>query len=249
MEDEILKKYSKEQLLELMDYMQKKNITPNELIENDDLKRKGKKGVNATRALTEEEYRDIISLLLTGGFKYKIIDVVTKKGISKKALVERTFKPMPKIALALEVQANLGLRIGDVLSLTPNSIKDGKLQLKETKTKKLQNRPISKEIYLLIREYIYENSIEKDERIFNFTKRYVSKYLKIVADHLGLSNIGTHSFRKFYATHIYYKSGKDIGLVRDLLNHSSVAITENYININKEKVDEVSASMNLIVEV
>ena len=45
-------------------------------------------------------------------------------------------------------------------------------------------------------------------------------------------NIGTHSFRKFFVNEIYKDNGCDIALVQQLLQHSSVAITQRYIGIS-----------------
>ena len=63
-----------------------------------------------TRALTEEQYRKIITTINEG--------FVTAAG-------ERV-KPNSRIATALTLEANLGLRISDILHLTINQIvKDG----------------------------------------------------------------------------------------------------------------------------
>ena len=80
--------------------------------------------------------------------------------------------------------------------------------------------------------------ITEDEIIFPITERTVQKYLAKVADHLGYENIGTHSFRKYYATDIYNSNDHDIVLVQNLLQHSSAAITQRYIGITSEKIEK-----------
>ena len=50
--------------------------------------------------------------------------------------------------------------------------------------------------------------------------------------------IGTHSFRKWYATEIYKNNGYDITLVQRLLQHSSAAITQRYIGIEPQRIEE-----------
>ena len=73
-----------------------------------------------TVALTETEYRESIDLLRTG-FE----------------LNGKIVKPNPRIATIVMLQATLGLRLGDVLALTVDSIiRDGnryRLNIKEEK--------------------------------------------------------------------------------------------------------------------
>lgn len=60
----------------------------------------------------------------------------------------------------------------------------------------------------------------------------------LVCDYLGFEGIGTHSFRKWYATEIYKNNGYDITLVQRLLQHSSAAITQRYIGIEPQRIEE-----------
>lgn len=55
---------------------------------------------------------------------------------------------------------------------------------------------------------------------------------------LGYEEIGTHSFRKWYATEIYNSNGYDIALVQRLLQHSSAATTQRYIGIEPQRIEE-----------
>ena len=66
----------------------------------------------------------------------------------------------------------------------------------------------------------------------------MQKQLKLVCDYLGLPGIGTHSFRKFYATEIYRDSGYNIALVQQLLQHSSAAVTQRYIGIQQQEIEQ-----------
>ncbi|OJT80400.1 integrase [Clostridioides difficile] len=60
----------------------------------------------------------------------------------------------------------------------------------------------------------------------------IQKQLRIICKHLNLYNISTHSFRKLYATTQFEKSNNNLELVKELLNHSSVATTQRYIRGN-----------------
>ncbi len=185
---------------------------------------------NATRALSKEEFVLIIKTLRTG-FKY-----LNKMGN------EKLFKSNNRIATILLIQANLGLRIGDLLKLRLNNIiQDGeryRLDLVEQKTNKRRIFTVPLEIYNYIKLYCYENSISPTAQIFPIGERAVQKQLKIVADYLGLANVSTHSFRKYFATQVYINNNYDIMLVKELLQHSSVRTTQRYITMNRETVEK-----------
>ena len=174
-----------------------------------------------TVALTEEQYRKIITTM--------------KEGSS-------CFRANRRIAMALSIEANFGLRICDILQLRLcDIVKDGeryRLDIVEQKTGKKREFTVPFEIYNYIKSYCYDNGIEADEIIFPITERAVQKHLKHVCDYLGYKDISTHSFRKFYATNIYNQSGYNVALVQILLQHSSAAVTQKYIGIQQKDVED-----------
>ena len=183
-----------------------------------------------TVALTPEQYAEIINTMLTGG---------------------AGFRSNSRIAVALVLEANLGLRIEDVLNLHLNDIiRDGsryRLDITEHKTGKKRIFTVPFQIYQYIENYCLKNQIKTDEIIFSITERTVQKYLQKIADYLGYENIGTHSFRKYYATDIYNNNDHDIVLVQNLLQHSSAAITQRYIGINTAQMENaIQRHINLL---
>lgn len=186
-----------------------------------------------TRTIDEETYKLIISTIQKG-FEYQGV----------------MHKPNERIATVLQLEYNLGLRIGDILNLTMNSfMKDGsryRLDIHEQKTGKYRNFTVPVEIYNFIRDYAYENNINPKARLFHITERAVLKHLKVTCDYLGLQGVGTHSFRKAYATNIYVNNHYNIELVRVLLQHSSTTITQRYIGIgSKELETAIEKNINL----
>ena len=184
----------------------------------------------ATRPVEVNEYKEIIMLLLDG-FKN------TNGTI---------FRHNKKIALALQLQASLGLRIGDVLKLRVSNFRNGKLETREEKTDKLQYREINRNVFDYIKDYAIETSLSPTDKLFKIKIRAVQKQLKIITDYLGLSNISTHSFRKLYATTIYEQNNHNIELVKELLNHTSIATTQRYIRVSQQEIDRASASMDFV---
>lgn len=159
-------------------------------------------------------------------------------------------KPNERTATVLQLEYNLGLRVGDILNLTMDSfVKDGgryRLDIHEQKTGKYRNFTVPTEIYNYIRDYAYEKNINPKARLFPVTERAVLKHLKITCEYLGIDGIGSHSFRKAFATNVYVNNYYNIELVRVLLQHSSVTVTQRYIGIgSKELEDAIEKNINL----
>jgi len=177
-----------------------------------------------TVALTQEQYKSIIEVIKDG---------FTING--------KVCKCNNRIATILVLEANLGLRIGDVLALTLNSIiKDGdryRLNIIEDKTDKQRSFTVPTDIYNYIKMYCLENNIRSSARMFDITERAIQKQLKLVCDYLGFENVSTHSFRKYFATEIYINNNYNIALVRQLLQHSNTSITQKYIGISTQEVE------------
>ena len=174
-----------------------------------------------TTALTTEQYKAIINAMKEGsGF----------------------FRPNERVATALVLEGNLGLRISDIVKLRPcDIVNDGgrfRLSIVEQKTGKQRVFTVPLVIQQYIENYCLRNGIKHSELIFPITTREVQKVLARVCDYLGYEGISTHSFRKWYATEIYRNNGYDIALVQRLLQHSSAAVTQRYIGIEPQRIEK-----------
>ena len=141
---------------------------------------------------------------------------------------------------------NTGLRIGDVLELKKSNFSNNFLFLKEQKTGKIQNRKVNIEIIKKIEEYCNKKSLQEDDKLFSIKVRWVQRYIQKISSILKVKGISTHSFRKTYA-HLQYLNNKcNVELVRKLLNHSSVAVTQRYLGITDEEVNNASENFKII---
>ena len=147
-----------------------------------------------------------------------------------------------RVATALVIEANLGLRISDILKLRLNDIvRDGeryRLDIVEQKTGKARTFTVLTEMYNYIKMYVLENNIKPHEVIFPITERAVQRQLKIVCDYLDYDGISTHSFRKFFATNVYVNNDYNIVIVQRLLQHSNPQITQKYIGIEPKAIED-----------
>lgn len=177
-----------------------------------------------TVALTDQQYIDIITAI-KGGFCHG----------------GREYQPNERIAAALTLEANLGVRISDILKLRfCDIIKDGdrfRLDIEEIKTGKARTFTVPAEIRKFIDQYRINNRMSEHQRLFDLSERQIQKHLKATCDYLGLVGISTHSFRKYFATQIYINNDYNIELVRLLLQHSNTAVTQRYIGIQQKQIE------------
>ena len=199
------------------------------------------KGNITTIALSEEQCEEIIKTMNEGS---------------------ASFRPNNKIATALTLEANLGLRISDIVRLKPSSIiKDGdryRLDITEQKTQKKRTFTVSPKVYCFIMDYVREHEIKKNEYLFphsdtdrktHITTAAVQKHLRLVCDYVGYGDlrISTHSFRKFYATRIYNDKNHDIVLVQRLLQHYSPNVTQKYIGLGSKDLEEAIENNTFLI--
>lgn len=138
---------------------------------------------------------------------------------------------------------NTGLRISDLLNLRIRDVK-GKdyIQIVEQKTNKIKRFPLSQELKLYIKKFIYNQDCRTYLFVNKSTRKPISRIqayriIRNTCKKLMIENIGTHSLRKTFGYH-FYNQTRDIAMLQEILNHSSQAITLRYIGITQEAIDE-----------
>ena len=156
---------------------------------------------------------------------------------------------------------NSGLRISDLLNLQIKDVIDqnGKIRdriiLREKKTNKTKDFPISDVARKAITEYLKIRKFEFDEPFFLSKKQnngkaplqrdQAYKIINNAAREIGITEkIGTHTLRKTFGYHAY-KSGVSIEVIQKLFNHSTPSITLRYIGITQDDLDGVYLNLNL----
>ncbi|MCL6455013.1 MAG: site-specific integrase [Alicyclobacillus sp.] len=153
---------------------------------------------------------------------------------------------------------NSGLRVSDLLNLILGDVAESKskvkdrISLREEKTGKQKDFPLSDNAKKALQEYLRTREYEPSAPLFPSRKGGTplkrAQAWKILNDAARLAGIkeriGTHTLRKTFAYHAY-KSGQDITLIQKLLNHSSPAVTLRYIGITQEQMDDVYLTVNL----
>ena len=152
---------------------------------------------------------------------------------------------------------NSGLRISDLLKLkVADVIENGKIKdrirLREKKTNKFKDFPLSEKTKQSIKEYLKTRNYTENEPLFISRKnkgfllrQQAYKIINDVAKSIGIKEkIGTHTLRKTFGYHAY-NNGYDITLIQKLFNHSSTAITLRYIGITQDELDDVYLNLDL----
>ena len=150
-------------------------------------------------------------------------------------IIFRTVKPRNR--LMLELMARGGMRISEVLKLTPNDVDGRKLILIDPKSgKEAEVVFIPQKVADRLKKYIEKMGIGLGERIFPLTyqgaRTVVVKAGKLVGIHLR-----PHDLRRHAATHAS-RSGTPIEIVsKIILRHANLSTTQRYLG----KVNDVEA--------
>ncbi len=147
---------------------------------------------------------------------------------------------------------NSGLRISDLLLLTVDDVKNKhRLSIREKKTGKLKDFPLSDTCKQAIQEYLETGNSQstwlfpskKGNRPISRIQAY--RVINSAARFIGIEDaIGTHTLRKTFG-YWAYKGGVDITKIQKLLNHSAPSVTLSYIGITKDELDDVYVNLNL----
>jgi integrase len=154
---------------------------------------------------------------------------------------------------------NTGLRISDLLKLKYEHIVlrskiKSNIIIKETKTGKIKQFPITSSANEAIREYLdyINNEYKYTDYIFlnkttnrPITRVQAYRIINNVARQSGIEcQIGTHTLRKTFGYH-FYKQYKDVALLQEVFNHSSPSITLRYIGINQDNINKAYRNFSL----
>ncbi len=152
------------------------------------------------------------------------------KILEKEAVDEIIFRTEDaRNRLILELMARSGMRVSEVLKITPNDIEERKIIIREPKSgrqgevvfvpQKLANR---------LKAYIRDTRIGANQRIFPITYTAARVVVKKAGKLVGI-NLRSHDLRRHAATYAS-RSGTPIEIVsKVILRHSNLATTQLYL--------------------
>lgn len=71
----------------------------------------------------------------------------------------------------------------------------------------------------------------------------ISMVIKRIAVSVEIPKLSPHKFRHTYAT-MLLKNGANIGVVRQLLGHSSLSVTHRYLDFTSDELDKINTECN-----
>lgn len=176
--------------------------------------------------------------------------------------IKRILKSQPRDYLLFTLGINSGLRISDLLKLEIRQIWTGsqpvdQIEVREKKTGKTKLFKLGENPKKAIKEYMQlRRAADLEDPVFCSKKSDQGKAKPIsrqqayniineAASMIGISDrIGTHTLRKTFGYHAY-KKGADLAYIQKIFNHSSQAITLEYIGITQENLDDITINLNL----
>jgi integrase len=139
--------------------------------------------------------------------------------------------------IMLELMARGGMRISEVLNLTPKDVEDRKLIIRDPKSgKEMEVVFIPQKVADRLNKYIRDKEIDSDKRIFPITysaaRVMVNKSGKMVDIHLK-----PHDLRRHAAT-FASRAGTPLEIVsKIILRHANLSTTQRYLG----KVSDIEA--------
>ena len=154
----------------------------------------------------------------------------------------------PRDLLLFTMGINNGIRTGDLLKLKVSDVKDLKpgdsIQIKESKTQKVNVLSINKEVYKSLRHFLVTQTPNDDDYLFQSRNRTqaltvmaVNRMVKSWCRAINLSgNYGAHTLRKTFGYIQRTKFGVGFEVLCRRFNHSSPSITMRYLGITDQEV-------------
>ncbi len=152
-------------------------------------------------------------------------DVVEKETVDE--IIFRTTKLRNR--LILELMARGGMRVGEVLKLTPNDVNDQKLTIQSPKSGKNSEVVfIPRKVVDRLRAYVKDKAVQPDNRIFPITYAAARMIVKKAGKIAGIE-LRPHDLRRHAATYAS-RSGVPIEIVsKVILRHSNLSTTQRYL--------------------
>jgi len=152
-------------------------------------------------------------------------DIIEKESIDE--IIFRTSKLRNR--LILELMARGGMRIGEVLKLTPGDVNERKLILRDPKSGKEREFVfLPQKVAERAKAYIRQKGIRPDQRIFPICYEAARAMVKKAGNLVGIS-LRPHDLRRHSATYAS-RSGVPIEIVsKVILRHANLSTTQRYL--------------------
>ena len=149
--------------------------------------------------------------------------------------------------LIIELFAYTGVRVGELVKVNIEDIRDGMLYVRSEKGEKDRHVPLPSKLQEHITVYLEKYRMQSDQRALLTTDQgrmpyeYIRSMVKKIGMRIGLPELHPHSFRHFYGTYLY-RNTNDLRLVQILLGHARIETTTIYENLMTKEAAEKGRS-------
>ncbi len=154
---------------------------------------------------------------------------------------------IPAFKLVIALMSYAGLRISEVLKIRRYDIQGNKIRIRQPKNHAERYAVISnklkpylsrylKQCLYLDAGYLFTNQATK--RLY--TTDHIKKVVKETCKKAGYPELHCHSFRHYFATTLYKKSGFNLQLTAKACGHKSINTTIRYIGATADDVLQVA---------
>ncbi len=140
--------------------------------------------------------------------------------------------------LLLDFMWRTGVRVSEVINVKPQDIeqKNNVVNIRKAKGGRQRRVLIGDETLKMLSDYIFEQNIPEDQPIFPIQREWVFRLVKRYGNMIGVS-IHPHTLRHSFAIYLV-RSGMDLRRLQLLLGHSSLSITQVYLQFKDDDLRE-----------
>ena len=140
--------------------------------------------------------------------------------------------------LLLRFMWRTGMRVSEAINVTPKDIefKNGVVNIRKAKGGRQRRVPLDEESIKMLSDYILALNTLEDRPIFPITRVQVFYIVKKYGNLIGV-NIHPHTLRHSFAINLV-RGGTDLRRVQLMLGHSSLSITQIYLQFNDNDLRE-----------
>jgi len=140
--------------------------------------------------------------------------------------------------LLLRCMWRTGVRVSEVINVTPNDIefKNRVINIRKAKRGRQRRVPLDQDTLKMLSDYISALNIPEDRPVFPIKRDRVFKIVKKYGNIAGVK-IHPHTLRHSFAVHMV-RSGTDLRRLQLMLGHTSLSTTQVYLQFNDEDLRE-----------
>ncbi len=140
--------------------------------------------------------------------------------------------------LLLRFMWRTGVRVSEVINVTPKDVefKNGVVNIRKAKGGRQRRVPLDQETLQMLSNYVLALNIPEEQPVFSIKRTQVFNLVKKYGNMAGVK-IHPHTLRHSFAIHLV-RSGTDLRRVQLMLGHSSLSITQVYLQFNDNDLRE-----------